>query len=136
MTKKKKLMLSIIVIVLILAVSVVLIFINNSNKYSSKYSNIRIYKRINFFNSDKKKIKLSSKDEKVIKRHLKEVRYSSQDELLNCAIIGIYIIKYDNYELSFDDHDCVAYLRDTKTNKYGQAMIPKELKDYVVKISK
>ncbi len=130
MTRKRKLVLFAIVLVLILAVSLVLIFLNN------KYSNIRIYKRTDFSSFDKKKIKLSSNDEKVIKKYLKEVRYSSQEELLNCAIIGIYIIKYDNYELSFDDHGCVSYLRDTKTKKYEQAIVPKELKDYVIKISK
>lgn len=66
----------------------------------------------------------------------KEEDFEEVKEELDCITLGIYTIKFDNYELLFDDECSTSYLYDSKEKKNKKVKVTSKLRTYIIDVSK
>ena len=125
-----------IVLLFIAAIVIILCFvIHLNNKSISKIGNVSVYKKVNYSSFDKEKINLTLDQENKIKNYISKESLKENKVLLDCEILGIYTIAFDDYEIAFDGADhFTTYLYNKKDDKYMQINISSKLKNYVINI--
>ncbi len=121
----------IIMILLILVIIISILMLNKSNSSN----NVEVYKRLDYQTDRTKKIKLTKKNQNIIKKYLKKEDLKETKHITNCIGIGMYIVKFGNYKITFDNTECgVTYLHNLKNDDSYQIDITSDLKKYVIDI--
>lgn len=121
----------VLIVILLLFFSFLFVFIQNRDS-----SSIEVYKRVSTDTKQEVKLPLTKEDKRQIKKYLKQTDLKETDRLLNCMSIGMYIVYFDHYSISFDDGNCVTYLYDKQTKKSIQIDISPDFKNYIINLEK
>lgn len=137
--KNKKLMVTSKTFIIISVLSTILIVIatySMLNKDSIDFSNLKVEKRISYTTSDKEEIKLNEIAKTKLINLLKKQSLSETDNPVNCIIIGMYQISFDNYIIWFDKEGCTAYLTNKKHNDNYQIDLLDDIKGLIMNLDK
>ena len=111
-------------------------YLDVSEQVDYDFSNLKVEKRISVTTSDKEEIKLNEIAKTKLINLLKKQSLSETDNPVNCIIIGMYQISFDNYIIWFDKDGCTAYLTNKKHNDNYQIDLLDDIKGLIMNLDK
>lgn len=124
------------IVIYVSCILIIVIFLLFFTKFKNKpnFNDLSIYKREysrDFIDDDK--INISDEEKNTIINYLNNEKF--EKIVNNCAVAGIYMIKYDNIEISFDNNSCGVNYKNTHTEENYKTNISEELKNYIINIA-
>ena len=107
-----------------------------SEQVDYDFSNLKVEKRISVTTSDKEEIKLNEIAKTKLINLLKKQSLSETDNPVDCSVIGMYQISFDNYIIWFDKDGCTAYLTNKKHNDNYQIDLLDDIKGLIMNLDK
>lgn len=107
-----------------------------SEQVDYDFSNLKVEKRISDTTNDKEEIKLNENAKTKLINLLKKQSLSETNNPVNCIVIGMYQIRFDNYIIWFDGYGCTANLTNTESNKTNQIDLLANIKGLIMNLDK